>query len=112
MSGRLFDTKSEIGITTLPIKKKQPGVFMNALLSFLEEIKADRDLFAQIENIDSMEDFVSLGQSRGFAFSIRDVEKEMNGEGELKAANLNSAFDSDLEEIGTGFSTCPCDWND
>lgn len=85
---------------------------MNDLLRFIEKIKADRGLYAEVEKLSSLSQLVALGNSHGYKFSEDDFRHEISGSGELSHYELESVAGSTLDDLASGPANCPCSMQD
>ncbi len=85
---------------------------MNELLNFVEKVKANRGLYAEVEALSSLPELVALGKSHGFKFSEDDFQREISGDGELSTDELESIAGSTLDDLMSGPNTCPCSMQD
>ena len=83
------------------------------VIKFLEMVKADQALSTAVESAETYKDVVLLAESKGFKFSVEDLDAEVNGQGELSDAELESlAGGVNVSMKSTGPATCPCTWMD
>ena len=83
-----------------------------ALAKFIEKVRSDSTLQAEVQALDSVEAIVKLGATHGFIFTEDEYMAEIQGSGELSDDEAAAIFGGTGAPPGTGFGSCPCSWQD